>query len=308
MAAIEPATAVPGGPPAAVRCRPVMPADLDGIVRLLMRGFPDRTESYWRAGLARHAARDLPDGYPVYGYMLDHGGQAVGVILTLFTSIEIGGRPTVRCNLSSWYVEPAFRAQAVLLDNLAMRRKEVTYLNVTPAPQTWAMQEARRFKRYCRGQMLAFPLLGRVVRGVRIRKVTPDDLLLDITPAERTLVADHRRYGCLCFVGTDARGSQPFIFVRRRIGLTQKRSGRGALPCLQLVYCRDVADLPDFLGSLGRRLALGLEVPWMVIDADRQIPGVVGRYFEGRGPKYFRGPDPVRLGDLAYTEMVLFGP
>ena len=36
-------------------------------------------------------------------------------------------------------------------------------------------------------------------------------------------------------------------------------------------------------------------------------PELVGRYFEGVTPKYFRGPEQPRLGDLAYTEAVMFG-
>jgi hypothetical protein len=44
-----------------------------------------------------------------------------------------------------------------------------------------------------------------------------------------------------------------------------------------------------------------------MLDANGAIGGLVGRYFDGIMPKYFKGPRPPRLGDLAYTEAALFG-
>jgi hypothetical protein len=34
---------------------------------------------------------------------------------------------------------------------------------------------------------------------------------------------------------------------------------------------------------------------------------LIGRYFDATMPKYFKGPDRPRLGDLAYTEAAMFG-
>jgi hypothetical protein len=34
---------------------------------------------------------------------------------------------------------------------------------------------------------------------------------------------------------------------------------------------------------------------------------LVGKYFGGKMPRYFRGPNRPRLGDLAYTEAAMFG-
>jgi len=32
----------------------------------------------------------------------------------------------------------------------------------------------------------------------------------------------------------------------------------------------------------------------------------MGLYFRGRRPKYFKGPDQPRLGDVAYSELPMF--
>ena len=60
-------------------------------------------------------------------------------------------------------------------------------------------------------------------------------------------------------------------------------------------------------GPLGRYLLRhGLAV--VMVDANGPLEGLPGRYFPGRLPNYFRGPEAPRLGDLAYSEAVLFGP
>jgi hypothetical protein len=60
-----------------------------------------------------------------------------------------------------------------------------------------------------------------------------------------------------------------------------------------------------FSALIGRYLAVR-ECPFVVIDANGPLPGLPGIYLDGR-PKYFKGPDKPRLGDLAYTEAALFG-
>ena len=67
-----------------------------------------------------------------------------------------------------------------------------------------------------------------------------------------------------------------------------------------------MADVARFAGPIGRYLALRGR-PFVIIDANGPIPGLIGKYFDDTMPKYFRGPARPRLGDLAYTEAALFG-
>jgi hypothetical protein len=57
---------------------------------------------------------------------------------------------------------------------------------------------------------------------------------------------------------------------------------------------------------MGRFLAMRGR-PLVVIDANGPIPGLVGKYLDARQPKYFKGPDRPRLGDLVYSETAMFG-
>ena len=73
-----------------------------------------------------------------------------------------GGEAAIQCNLSSWYVDPAYRNFAPLLTKIAQRHKEVTYLNISPAHWTWPIIETQGFSSYCSGLFFSLPALSRV--------------------------------------------------------------------------------------------------------------------------------------------------
>jgi hypothetical protein len=45
----------------------------------------------------------------------------------------------------------------------------------------------------------------------------------------------------------------------------------------------------------------------VILDANGPIAGLAGVYSEARGRKYFKGARQPRLGDLADTELAIFG-
>ena len=69
-----------------IRCREISETDIDAVADLLTRGFVGRSREYWMQGLRRQAAREVPNGYPRFGYMLDNDGVPVGVLLLLYTT------------------------------------------------------------------------------------------------------------------------------------------------------------------------------------------------------------------------------
>src|SRR5437763_12072689 len=95
-----------------IRCREITTVDIEAITDLLARGFVGRSRGYWLSGLRRQATRDVPKGYPRFGYMLDHEGAPVGVLLLIYTARGSGDGGSIWCNLSSWYVAPSFRNYA----------------------------------------------------------------------------------------------------------------------------------------------------------------------------------------------------
>jgi hypothetical protein len=286
------------------RCREISEADIDAVADLLTRGFIGRSREYWMQGLRRQAAREIPSGYPRFGYMLDHDGLPVGVLLLLYGSRADGATTTVYCNLSSWYVEPAFRNYAPLLTRIAQKNKEVTYINISPATWTWPIIETQGFSPYCSGLFFSVPALSRVGSGITVEIVTSGARVIEgLPPGETELLIRHTHYGCLSLICRTATGEAlPFILLPIRI-----RRGWIAPPAMQLIYCRDIAAYVQCAGAIGRLLIRQGKIS-VLVDSNEAIPGLIGLYTEARGRKYFKGPQRPRLADLTDTELVLYGP
>ncbi len=289
-------------PAATPRFREIQESDVEAIADLLTRGFIHRSRDYWRLGLSRQGARPLPEGAPRYGYLMESDGKPVGCLLLIYSTKTIGGEAATCCNVSSWYVDPEFRNYAALLASMTQKRKDVTYFNVTPAIPTWPILEAQGFKTYCRGLYFSVPALSRSGRNARIETVTPDTASIAGLPdGELAVLRRHAGYGCLSLVCRTAQDVLPFVFFQLR-----KRRGVIPLPALQLGYCREISDFVECAGAIGRYL-LWRGKPLVIFDANGPTDKLAGIYNEVRGRKYFKGPRQPRLGDLADTELAIFG-
>jgi hypothetical protein len=280
----------------------ILESDLDAVGDLLTRGFQHRSRDYWMRGLHHQGTRPLPSGVPRYGYLLENGGLPVGCLLMIYSSKTIDGEIATCCNVSSWYVDPAFRNYAALFASMTQKRKDITYFNVTPAMATWPILEAQGFVSYCRGLHFSMPALSRGGRGITVEAVTPATLSIAGLPdADLEMLKRHAGYGCLSLVCRTAQAALPFIFFSLR-----KRRGIIPLPAMQLGYCRSIADYIDCAGAIGRYL-LYRGKPIIIIDATGALAGLPGIYSEARGRKYYKGPHRPRLGDLADTELAIYG-
>ena len=268
---------------ACVHCRPIADSDLNGLADLLTRGFPATRHSTWTNGFARWQELPQVDGLPRYGYMLDGGQGPVGVILLI--SSRRGDQ--IIANLSSWYVEPEWRVHAAMLIGIATRLKQVTYLNASPAPHTWRTLRAQGFAPYNFGRSVVIALPG---RG-QVRQDIPSDL------PEAQLLADHRKLGFISLVVEKDGIVSPFV-------LKQRMLEKSPMPVMDVMFTRSPDDFRRCASTLARhflpRGSLGF-----LIDGDME--GHLSHYVEGKEPRFFKGPCRPVLGDLAYTEKVLFG-
>ncbi|HEY3812830.1 MAG TPA: hypothetical protein VGL66_06355 [Caulobacteraceae bacterium] len=283
------------GAPARVRCRQIGEADLEALAGLLTVGFPARSRDYWSRGLERMRIRAIPEGHPRFGYMLECSGAPVGVVLLIFSERADG----MRCNVSSWYVDPEFRSFATLLTSAAMKLKHVTYVNTSPAEHTRPILKTRDYVRYSEGQFVALTAIGSLGVGWRVRPFNPNDARHRLLDDEAGLLRRHAEDGCTVLVCETPGGPEPFVFIARRV--LYAPAG-----LMQLIYCRDTATFARCAGPLGRAL-LKQGVGAVILDANGYVPGLVGLYFKGKQPRYFQGPAAPRLNDLAFTEAVVFG-
>jgi hypothetical protein len=280
-----------------IRAREIKPADLPRLAPLLARNLPAHTQDFWSDVLARLAERSTLPQFPRYGYLLDSDHGPVGAILLIFSAIP-GRQTKVRCNVSSWFVEPKYRAFASLLVAKALRHKHVTYLNVTPSRHTLSTINVQGYSQYSRGVFVSIPSLQRCVLNAKIERVLAAKRTDGFAESfEHMLLVEHSGFGCVSLRCTSTEGTFPFIFRPRK---------HKFLPFAQLVFCKSVESYVQHAGAIGWYL-LSLGLPLVVIDSNGPIRGLVGKYFHGRMPKYFKGPDEPRLGDLAYTEVAMFG-
>jgi hypothetical protein len=282
--------------PPQVRCREIGADDLDSIADLLTAGFP-KPRSHWVRALQLLSRRVVPEGFPRYGYMLETETGAIGVILLIFSQVPNSG--TVRCNGSAWYVAPAFRTFAPLL-LLKILRHRVIHTNVSPSRHTLPTIEALGYRRFCNGAFAAIPVLAAGIGKTRIRRVVEAMHPERFVPAgDLQVLRDHESFGCLSLWCETQDKGRPFIFRRRFI------KHLPLVPTAQLVYSTSLDDLVRLAGPIGKYLALR-GMPLMLIPANGPIPKLVGKFFGGK-PMYYFGPEPPQLGDLAYTEVAMFG-
>jgi hypothetical protein len=164
-------------------CRLIAEDALDGVVECLTRGFPERPKTYWTAALDRLSRRPEIADHPRYGYALFSEGVVVGVLLQIVSRADGAPEGAIRSNLSSWCVDKEHRGYAPLLHMTSVRRKEATYLNISPAMHTRKVIEAFGFRRYSNGQIVAAPLLSPREPDVSVRPFLKDGPDAGLLPA-----------------------------------------------------------------------------------------------------------------------------
>lgn len=275
----------------ALACRPMGAQDIEPAILLLSSGFPERSPDYWRRALQRLRDRHIPQDQPRYGHVMTNRGRLVGIVLVIYSTTDTG---TIRGNVSSWYVEPAYRGFANLLLAAPLRKADVVLQNVSPAPSTLDTIRAQGFAKYVGGTFQALAALAPPVTGVAIRRIAADTTEAD------AILTDHAGWDCLSFELSHGGTVYPFVFARSRF-VSDRFS------CAELVYSRSVEDFVRFAGPLGRRL-LRHGFPAVMIDAEGPLAGLIGSYRPGRGLRFSRGATAPRVGDLSYTELAIFGP
>jgi len=250
--------------------------------------------------LTRMSQRPAIGDYPRYGMALENSGRIVGVILTLYAGYKGQQDEEVRCNLSSWSVDAEFRPYAMKLIMPVLRQKNVTFVNISPAPTTLNANKAMGFRPFSNGQVAFLPAIHPTRPGRVLDVRTEPAEMAMLSERDRYILSEHSALGCLSLICVGDGQAFPFVLTPRRIM-------HGLVPCSQVVYCRSLLELSQWAGALGR-LLLRSGILLCVVDAMEPVPGLFGHYFPRKGLKYFKGPKPPSAGDLTFTELVLFGP
>ena len=230
---------------------------------------------------------------------MEQDGTLVGTILLIFTKVPSGDSSTIRCHVTAWYVQPEYRAYAGLFYLKAISRKNVVYMNISAQLTAQSFLAIHGFTKYSCGQFFTAPLLNLISKTTDCKIISatsvPD---VPFKAYERDLLLDHARYGCICLWCVTSEQAYPFVF---RTHITKK-----FLPTAQLIYCREIGDFVKFARTIGMFLARRGKFV-VRIDSNGPIPGLIGKYFDGVVPRWYKGPTQPHLGDLAYTQFAMRG-
>lgn len=277
-----------------IRSREIADADRTEVAKLLARGL-GYSKRYYSGVLERLKHLRTPPGFPKFGYLMESDRKIVGAILMIFTELRDG---TVRCHVTSWYVEPQFRFYATLFYSKALKRQDVTYLNTSARPHAREIINVQGFQKYSDGEFAAVPLAHFAKARSQVKvfagKATPN---AHVDPFERDLLLTHAAAGCVTLWCVESGRAYPFVFRRLLF--------KGFIPGAQLIYCNAVDDFVRFIWPIARYLALrGILV--VRLDTNGPVPGLIGKYFPDMQPRFYKGIEP-RLGDLAYTQVAICG-
>lgn len=278
-----------------IACRAITDDDRDDVIAVLCRGFASTTPAFWACAFETLRTRAVPAPCPRYGYCLTADDAIVGVLLLIYSRSD-GAGDALRCNVSSWYVRPEYRLYAPTLVKVASRKIRCTYTNVSSESHTRQGLLAQGYSCYASGQFIAVPALGGRHAGVTVDRIRgPADVG---EGGHGQLLADHAERRCISLTCTMGGRSFPFVFLKRRLP-------KLGIACAQLVFCENLASFVRLHGDIGRYL-LTLRLGVVMFDANGPMQGILGRYLHGRMPKFYMGGTPPRLGDLSYTEDVMF--
>ena len=127
-----------------------------------------------------------------------------------------------------------------MLTKIAQKNKEVTYINISPATWTWPIIETQGFQFLLqRAVLLDSRAVARQAGHDHRDCHTGTQAIEGLAATDVELLTRHARYGCLSLICRTAGGDAlPFILLPMRI-----RRGWIAPPAMQLIYCRDIAEI-----------------------------------------------------------------
>ncbi len=274
-----------------MRIREITLDDLPTIASLLTEGFPSKSILYWQNALAILAERPSVGELPQFGLAIEVDGALQGVMLMIAQSTK----ENPLCNLSSWYIRPDFRKYAVLLFQRSLRFKNVTYTDCSPASHVLPVIQKFGFVPYTGGTLL---LDARIIFKPSQKITILDKAVASQSSFKHVDISKHIDCGCRGFLLSDANGRPtPVLYRVTRL--------KRLVPAAQFVFGSPKVLLEHAPGLLRALLRDG--VPIMLIDWPQGETPTVGKMMPRHNLRYYRGGTKPDAGDLANTEIGLFG-
>ena len=250
-------------------------------------------------------------GYP-YGYAILDQDKVAAFVGTIFSERISDGERSVVCNLTTWYVEDAYRHQrlGLLVLKPILARENLFITSLTPGEATRRILEQLGFQ-LLEGEQIVVPILPEMTSFLRKRR-TGVSISFDkaqirehLNPPERRILEDHSNLACRQFlINEESTGRHCYgVATTTPLGRFQFLNAQW----LNLCYLSD----PPLFARNFRFIArdLWLEGRFVLLRYDaRLLPSRVSR-MESRKPKTrqfksARSSSPTL--DNLYSELVTF--
>ena len=188
------------------RIETVGAGDFEAVYPLL-RNFQTNNPQITRERWQRLFDYTWPVDEPARALVLRAGERHVGIVCTMYSDRLIAGRRERRCNVNSWYVEPAYRAQSLELMAAALSVPCDTMTALTPMRVHLPFYEQMGLQPLESGLRILLPVpTAPLTSGFRATR-DPQRIADLLDGEERTAFEQHRGQMCqhLLIYGKSAR-------------------------------------------------------------------------------------------------------
>jgi len=288
----EPSSHIPNA-----QVRYVEENDIDEVICMLRAEFSPGISS---ATLHKVFNYDWLPKVPDRGLLLEVDGELAGYLGTIYSERKIGESVLSFCNISSWYVRPAFRGYGLGLLMKILGRKGQIITSFSPNLNSGPILKKCGFKSISTGFIVIHPKLALEKSHNKVRILTsPEDVMTVLANDSCKLVKDHVYYGCSAVALTD--GSEVGLVIAKR----RLQSTFPHIPMTEILHVSNHAFVRKNFGRI--YLSLLWKDRVAVVAVDESIFGEnTPAGWHRKRPRFFRGAGmSVEQIDSLYSELVL---
>lgn len=233
---------------------------------------------------------------PNHGFVVRDQGAIVGGIGAIYALRTLHGKPERFCNITSWCVLDAYRAQSMRLAMALVSQEGFHFTDLTPTDVVAKSLQFLKFKPL-NGARTVIPNTPAFLPGVRVMS-DPQAMGAVLPPEVRQVYSDHARFPWLYHVAVGKPGAFCYVVYKRK---TLK-----GLPSAEVVAISDGGLFSRYLRAFGTHVLFRHGMATTRIES-RLLPRrpLFAREVSGYRPKMYRSES---LGendiDNLYSELV----
>ena len=275
---------------------PIRNEDLAGFCTFLSENLSrERSAEEW----AKAFTQGWYPGKPNNGFLIRHEGRIVGGIGAIYAERRVRGRPERFCNITSWCVLDAFRAQSMRLAMALTGQSGFHFTDLTPTEVVSRTLQFLKFKPMNERQAI-WPNLPRpfaALAGVRVVTV-PEEITRVLSIDDARAYRDHRHLAWLEHLAVGRMDAWCYVVWKR----TRLKGVMGA----HILALSDPETFLRYHGALGSHLLVHYGLLYTRVES-RLLPRLPRLRIElsGYRNKVFRS-ETLTAADMSnlYSELV----